>query len=393
MKVAVKRLSVVEVDPARSHQHELNATLLMRELGFPAERQSGPLALVMYSGVDTPETFEGGYTFSNVREGKPRAAEYHMYYTSDALPPKARPGDLLVMFHGPGSDKLSGVIATAGTSTESQLLDGLRLNIDPQDMRLRFVEGTGTTAQAAAVAAALAFMPATFNAIDHPTYAAAVAAGALPTTAVMAKSGEELASAAGIDSTDPDIRLEATLAAETELFYAINNRIGRDRLDSLIASGASFSAIETMFSKRAQAAKSRRGSSLMLHFGSLLTAQEIPFSPECATGSPPPADFMVPSCNAYKDASYPADRLRLVSAKTTTRERWTEVIPEAGRIDEKYLLTLDKKLTDSVIKAMRAAKVRPFMPAGYLTEAYGKRTTRPLVGTISELVKELRGVL
>lgn len=393
MKVAVKRLSVVEVDSTRSNQHELNATLLMRELGFPAERASGPLTLVMYAGDEAPETFEGGYTFSNVREGKPRSPEYHMYYTSDALPPRARAGDLLVMFHEPGAAELRGVIAAAGTKTEEELLDGLRLDIDPQDMSLKFAEAAGTEAQAETVASALGAVPVTFGATDHPLYASAVASGALPGTAEMAQAGEELVASAAIDISDPDVRLETVLRAETELYFAINDRIGEERLRTLIASGASFAAIEKMFRGRSQASMVRRGTSLMLHFASLLRAQDIPFSRECDTGKPPPADFMVPSCASYNDPAYPGDRLRLVSAKTTTRERWTEVVPEASRIDEKYLLTLDKKLTDPVINAMRKASVRPFMPKAYLTEAYESRRTRPLLGTIGELVGELRAVL
>jgi restriction endonuclease EcoRII-like protein len=393
MQLAVKRLSAVEVDPTRSNQHELNATVLMRQLDFPPERKSGPLTLVMYSGDEAPETFEGGYTFSNVREGKPRAPEYHMYYTSAALPPRAKPGDLLVIFREPGSDELRGVIAAAGTQTEEELLDGLLLNIDAQDMSLKYANAAVSKAQAVTVASALGAMPTTFSATSHPVFASAVAAGTLPATAVMAQAGEELVAASGMTITDPDVRLEAMLAAETELFFAIRDRTGKERLEALTASGASFAAIELFFLKRSQSAKSRRGTSLMLHFGSLLTVEGIQFTPECNTGKPPPADFMIPSCDAYNDSTFPDARLRMVSAKSTLKERWTEVIPEAGRIDEKYLVTLDKKLTDAVIRAMRDEKVRPFMPRAFLTEAYDKRTTRPLLGTVTELVAELRAVL
>jgi hypothetical protein len=209
----------------------------------------------------------------------------------------------------------------------------------------------------------------------------------------MAQSGEELVRASGVDITNPDMRLEAVLAAETELFYAIHERIGKDGHDALIASGASFAEIERFFLGRHQAAKSRRGTSLMRHFGALLNDEGIPFTPECDTGKPPPADFMVPSCAAYVDQSYPGNRLRLVSAKSTLKERWTEVIPEAGRVREKYLLTLDKKLTDSVIRAMRVETVRPFLPRGLIEEAYESRPTRSLLGTVTELVSELRAVV
>src|SRR5262249_44050208 len=145
--------------------------------------------------------------------------------------------------------------------------------------------------------------------------------------------------------------------------------------------------------RRAQSAKSRRGTSLMIHFGHLLTSHGIPFTAECNTGRPPPADFMIPSCAKYMDPTYPDGRLRLVSAKSTVKERWTEIVPEASRIEEKYLLTLDKGLTDSVIRAMRFDRVRAFLPSGFIAEAYDHRSTRALLGTIAELLEELRAVI
>ncbi len=393
MKVAVKRLAAVEVDPSRSHQHELNATVLRKQLEFPDGRTSGPLTIAMYSGNEAPESFEGGYTFSNVREGRPRSAEYHMYYTSPAFPPAAKPGDLLVLLRDPESNALHGVIAAAGSPTEQELLDALFLEIDPSDVATKYVDGAVSRAQATAVATALTRMPNTFNAVGHPVFGAGVQAGAPPSGREMADAAAQLVAASGVTFTDPDLRLEAVLAAETELFLAIRAEAGRAQLDSLIAAGATFAEIEAFFMKRAQSAKSRRGMSLMIHFGELLTAEGIPFTPECDTGKPPPADFMVPNCAKYKDATYPDAKLRLVSAKSTVKERWTEIVPEASRIREKYLLTLDKALTDSVIRAMKVENVRPFIPIGYLAEAYGTRATRPLIGTITELLDELRAVI
>jgi EcoRII C terminal len=392
MRVAVKRLAVVEVDPSRSHQHELNATVLRRQLAFPEGRSSGPLTIVMHSDKDAPEAFEGRYTFSNVREGKPRPAEYHMYYTSAALPPAANPGDLLVLLRDPASDALHGVIAAAGSVTEQELLDALLLDIDPYDVAIKYVDGAVSKSQATAVVAALTRMPTTFNAIRHPVYASAVKAGKPPSGKLMAEAASELVAAAGVTFTDPDLRLEAVLAAETELFLAIRSAAGEAQLNSLIGGGATFGEIESYFMKRAQSAKARRGMSLMIHFGDLLTANSIRYTAECQTGKPPSADFMIPSCASYNDTTYPSERLRLVSAKSTLKERWTEVVPEATRVREKYVLTLDKSLTDPVIRAMRAEAVRPFIPSGYLDEAYATRPTRPLLGTIAQLLGELRAV-
>ena len=78
----------------------------------------------------------------------------------------------------------------------------------------------------------------------------------------------------------------------------------------------------------------------------------------------------MPSCADYHDATFPADKLRLVSCKSTLKERWMEVVPEAKRIETKYLLTLDDKVTDNVLNALDRAKIRTFIPSPIIERAY-----------------------
>jgi type II restriction enzyme len=144
--------------------------------------------------------------------------------------------------------------------------------------------------------------------------------------------------------------------------------------------------------KRLNSRKSRRGRSLQGHFEHLLRRERIPFTPECVTAEPPPADIMIPSCADYHDSAFPADKLRLVSCKSTLKERWMEVVPEAGRIEMKYLLTLDDKVTDNVLTALDRAKIRTFIPAPIIERAYSGRVTRRLLSSVTDLIAELRAV-
>jgi hypothetical protein len=98
---------------------------------------------------------------------------------------------------------------------------------------------------------------------------------------------------------------------------------------------------------------------------------------------------MVPGCHAYADPDFPADRLRAISCKSTLKERWMEIVPEARRVRTKFVLTLDDKLTDNVIESMVRQGVRPFLPERVL-DAYTGRPTQNLLSSVSDLIDELR---
>ena len=78
LRIAVKRLSAVETDPDRSHQHEFHATRLRRELELPNERLSGALSVLIFGADGEPPTLdESAFTLYDAREGNPaRAAEW-----------------------------------------------------------------------------------------------------------------------------------------------------------------------------------------------------------------------------------------------------------------------------------------------------------------------------
>jgi hypothetical protein len=147
-----------------------------------------------------------------------------------------------------------------------------------------------------------------------------------------------------------------------------------------------------------QGRRSRRGHSVERHFAVLLEREEIPFNvagtrAKCATEGGERPDFIVPGCAEYADPRFPAERLRLVACKSTERERWRQVLREAARVPEKYLLTLDEDLTDPTLREMRASGLRPFLPRRVLESVYAKRTTRELLGSVTELLSELRAVI
>ena len=146
--IAVKRLSAVEVVPARSNQREFHAGRLRRELGFPTGRSSGDLtAIILVPGAD-PVIEETTYTLYQGRKA-PRS-EYHLYPATRLFLDHAREGDLLLVYREPGTTALRAIVAPARSQAETALLDAMFAGEVPSLDAFRFVEAPGESARASA---------------------------------------------------------------------------------------------------------------------------------------------------------------------------------------------------------------------------------------------------
>ena len=99
-------------------------------------------------------------------------------------------------------------------------------------------------------------------------------------------------------------------------------------------------------------------------------------------------DFLFPGQEAYKDANFPANKLRMLAAKTTCKDRWRQMINEAGRIETKHLLTLQEGISEGQFKEMTEAKVRLVVPQPLL-ESYPK-SVQPHLQTLESFIGDVR---
>jgi hypothetical protein len=398
-RLAVKRLVAVEVAPETSNQHEFNAGSLRRELGFPEGKTSGDFNLLfcVADGV-APEYDEGRYTLYDARENHPTRSEYRLYYSTPRFSELALEGDLLVLFRDDSSDELDGIVVRRGTDAERRVQAALRLQDSDSLHSFFFVTPESASIHEVRMVAEALVPPGIDDALGavinkHPVFIKAVEDLLLPPTLVMATSGREIASEVWGPSSDPDLFIQLSLEAETALFFAIEREVGSRSLHEILASsGIDMDEVLGWALKLQQSRKSRRGQSLQHHFAALLTRESIPFSSQARTEGKQTPDFLVPGVKLYHDSSYPASRLRMVACKSTIRERWGQILKEAARIPEKYLLTVDDGLTEDVVRAMRDAQLRIFMPAKVLS-GYSGRANRADLGTVGLLIGELKGIL
>jgi hypothetical protein len=385
-RFAFKRLSAVEVDPKRSHQHEFHAGFIRKALGFPEGRTSGRLSVALFNDDEEPLLEAGSYTLTDVRAGKPRAAEYHMYYRSSVIDDAAEPGDLLVISRQREGTDIRAVIARAGSRAETEILNAILARDLPVLERFQAVDPPAPSAERAKQLFATFVPSEPASGFDgYPLVQEAFRTGNLPDTRAMAEAGRKMAGAHDA-SSDPDGFIDAALHAETKLYNHIAENIGRAGLGELIQRRAPFSDFQALFMSMNQSAKSRRGLSLQYHFASVLEASGIVFSPQCETERGETADFITPGCDHYHNPGFPAERLRMVACKSTARDRWRQVLNEASRISEKYFLTLDPNLSPSLIAKIDAANLRLFLPQPIIDAHYpAEPRLRSLTGLLSAL--------
>jgi hypothetical protein len=192
-------------------------------------------------------------------------------------------------------------------------------------------------------------------------------------------------------SEDPDVRLLRRRECEYEIFKSVEEAVEAPRI------AAGFATLEE-FLERAlsilQRRKARSGRSLELHAREVLLeegfAEEKDFTHGPVSEGDKRPDFLFPSQAAYQDPAFPADRLRMLAAKTTLRDRWRQILNEADRIGRKHLLTLQEGISVNQFAEIEAASVQLVVPRP-LIEKY-PASVQPRLITISDFIVEVRKI-
>lgn len=185
---------------------------------------------------------------------------------------------------------------------------------------------------------------------------------------------------------EPDDLLLRWVECEFDLFRHIEAeqiapRIvrGFDSVDDFITCAT------TLKNRRA----SRAGAGLEQHVKELLTREGIVYEWHGTTELEKQPDFLFPSSSAYADPTYPCDKLAMLAVKTTCKDRWRQVLSEADRLPQKYLLTLQQGVSAAQMKEMTEAGVTLVVPKKY-HECY-PRQWRSRVWTLAQFIEFVKG--
>ena len=179
----------------------------------------------------------------------------------------------------------------------------------------------------------------------------------------------------------------------TRVEYAIFREIEALAYGDSISNG--FPSVETFVAfanKVLNRRKSRAGRSFEHHLASLFRENSLMFEEQVVTEEKKRPDFVFPSGIAYHDPLFPAERLVVLGAKTTCKDRWRQIITEADRVRNlpKYLVTLQQGISPHQLDEMEKAKVRLVVPKSYIQSfptAYQQRIwpLKTFIGYVHEV--------
>lgn len=163
---------------------------------------------------------------------------------------------------------------------------------------------------------------------------------------------------------DPDAALLAWLHHEEALFRRLERRIVSERLAAGFGEAGDIDVDGFLgYSLQVQnRRKSRMGRAFENHLEAVFRSYGVRFERQVVTENGNTADFMFPGNQSYTDPSWPTDRLTSLAAKSTCKDRWRQILPEAQRIWPKHLVTLEPAISSAQTLQMTAERVQLVIP-------------------------------
>lgn len=187
------------------------------------------------------------------------------------------------------------------------------------------------------------------------------------------------------DEQRADETLVRWLEREEQLFRALEKHIIGDRLQSGFDNVDTFIEYSLSVQNRR---KARMGFALQNHLQELFNAHRLRYTAQTRTEANNRPDFVFPGQTEYHDPSFDAMLLVMLGAKSTSKDRWRQVLTEADRIPRKHLCTLEAGISTRQTDEMQRQQLTLVVPEA-LHETYSEqqRTTMLRVADFIEVVR------
>lgn len=186
----------------------------------------------------------------------------------------------------------------------------------------------------------------------------------LPKTSKLSSLARELSDTDA--RSEPDIALITWMEREEALFRAYEKHIVSERLS--IGFGADGRDVDEFVSFSLSVhnrRKSRVGYAFEHHLSAVFEINGLNFErgkgSQYTEGKSQP-DWIFPSFSAYHDFNFPEEKLFVLGAKTTCKDRWRQVLAEADRVRTKYLATLEAGISEHQTDEMLEKKLQLIVP-------------------------------
>lgn len=370
---AGKYLSAVDADSSRSNQHEIGGLIKVgfgEVLGKPGKTETFEFACKMVyfnDEMEDPLIVDDRVTWYDSRRRSPtRSPEYRLYYHDNSVTELLQEGDFFLIAQQRNATLLM-CFAPAGTYIEAQLrnLFGLTGELDESFQPSKI----GNQKLLLPVQMLLEQLSVTFEPEqegDEELLAFLLERypNGLPKSHEFSELARSRKPAAPLE--DPDDALMIWLTEEEHLFRTYERHLVRARLlQGFGDDGGDVDAFVDFSLSVQNRRKSRVGFAFENHLGHLFKLYGLQFekgSSKNTTENRSKPDFLFPSFEAYRDDNFPEEKLFLLGAKTTCKDRWRQVLAEGDRLEIKYLVTIQAGISDSQLSEMKNKKLQLIVP-------------------------------
>lgn len=362
--VAIKTLSAVEVDSTRSNQHEFNGVSTLKRLFGVARGKHRYYATFIYvdDHGDEPIVTNSTVTWYDAREAHPLRSEFRLYFPANDVMALATTGDQLVI--GKRQDgTILVLLAQSNSTTANQIrwLFGFD-SVEQPNFTLRDEADSDTLKLAFAsrmILEQLGIAP-TQTEPDFLNLIFQKFGSKFPSTRTFSKFARD--TLPDLDARDdPDTALMAWMEREELLFRTLERHIVEERLKEGFANDVDkFISFSLSVQNRR---KSRVGSALENHVEEILRCHQLRFDRDKITENRSRPDFIFPGIFEYHDSDFPRERLHMLGVKSTSKDRWRQVLAEADRISKKHLLTLEPGISVAQTNEMHSKKLSLVVPS------------------------------
>jgi len=363
--VAVKTLSAVDSEPKASNQHEIGTTAPMRK--FLGTEKTRFCTTYIWLGDEQETITELGWaTHYDTREGKPRSAEYRFYYPSNAVTQTMSAGDTLFLAIRPDKSILF-IVVPADSTIQNQLLWLFGIESQPQ-LKFTVQEFAGDDDGKLDFISRFILDELGIEVEDPDANSLDTIIDKFDTEFPKTAEFSQLArlTLPEVDGRDdPDVALLAWLNHEEAMFRRLETRIVAARIEKGFYAEESVDVDAFLkYSLSVQnRRKSRMGHSFENHLCAVFDAHDIRYDRQVITEKGKKPDFIFPGEKEYKNKNFSVSLLTMLAAKSTCKDRWSQILPEAERIEQKHLATLEPGISVPQTDMMRESGVQLIVPA------------------------------
>lgn len=386
--VAYKKLSAVEALAHCSNQHEFNGVGALKKI-FGSERREYPATFIYLCDDDAEPIKDDGFlTWYDARENHPTRSEYRLYFPTTLVSINANENDLLVIARKP-DDSLLVIVAEADSTIESQILwlfnavdishpgFSIKGEIESDQIKLEFasryiLEQIGITIEETSI-----------NYLDQML---AKFDGKFPPTRIFSDFARSTITEINPILDNPDEIIMAWIEREEILFRTLERHLIGDRLQEGFGTNVDeFISFSLSVQNRR---KSRAGVALENHIENLFIQKNIQYSRTPITEGRAKPDFIFPNINEYHNKNYPTHNLTMLGVKSSCKDRWRQILPEAAKINQKHLFTLEPGISENQTNEMKDKLVQLILPTK-IHETYNLLQQRWLMN-LSDFIVLLR---